>query len=353
MKFLNHKKIYCLIALFASLCVRAETEPTFVPGYNAPSRFDKIGLPTFYATGSFIYWQPMQENMELGIVSDNTEGLDLVKGDYVDLDFGYKPGFKLGFGVIFDYDNWDLYLQYTWLRGSHQTTQSLNPNNTNVTLWPAWQSVPGFVTPQYVYGKENWKVHLDLLDLDLGRSYSVGTQLTLHPFLGARAAWIRQDIHVDYRNTSPAFLAIWPSTHIDQSSNCWGLGTRAGLGSNWMLCHGFRLYGNGEVDILYTQYTHLKSSQKSEVNTPNRYVVNQKNADYLRAHLELLLGFGWGCYFANNASHVDLSADYGFQVFFDQNMFRNYLSDLNIGKSFSPNGNLYIHGLTVSLRFDF
>jgi hypothetical protein len=75
----------------------------------------------------------------------------------------------------------------------------------------------------------------------------------------------------------------------------------------------------------------------------------------LRTHLDLEFGIAWGSYFDNNNWHVDLSAGYGFQVFFNQNMFRWFASTYygSVAQSVSPNGNLYMHGLTASARFDF
>ena len=42
---------------------------------------------------------------------------------------------------------------------------------------------------------------------------------------------------------------------------------------------------------------------------------------------------------SNNKYHIDLRADYGFQVFFDQNMFRSAPA-FAVGKGIVPNGNL-------------
>jgi len=328
-----------------------------VPGYNASSRTNMNRSWDVCATGSFIYWQPIQENMELGMVSDITNILDFFNGKVVELDFEYKPGFKVALGMNFDYDNWDSYLEYTWLRGSHHIHTTLDPNNTNITLHPAWQFAD-FNNPQYSSGSEKWQLHIDFLNWDLARSYFVGTKLSFRPFLGARAAWIRQNVQVEYRNGLAASLATWPNTNINQSSHSWGIGPRVGLTSNWDIGHGLRMYGVGETDILYTQYTNLNTKQESinaagNIISRSRYLIHQKDANYLRTHLELALGFGWGTYFANHRWHVDLSADYGFQAFFNQNMFRNFVDVQAVAKSISPNGNLYIHGLTTSLRFDF
>ncbi|HSX11430.1 MAG TPA: hypothetical protein VLF94_06940, partial [Chlamydiales bacterium] len=81
--------------------------------------------------------------------------------------------------------------------------------------------------------------------------------------------------------------------------------------------------------------------------------VRQNDLGYLRTHLDLELGLGWERYLRCNKLHVDLSAGYGFQVFFGQIMFRRWLDDIDIGKSFNQVSNLFIQGLTARARLDF
>ncbi|MBI2743582.1 MAG: hypothetical protein HYX48_06670 [Chlamydiales bacterium] len=319
-------------------------------GYNSPCRISVDRPYDFFLSGSFIYWQPIQENMQLGVVS-KTSSQDLVNGHEIDLDFDYKPGFKVGLGMNFSRDNWDTFIEYTWFRATEHVRKKLNPNNTQTTLLPAWQ-IPDFLNPKYSSGSEKWKLRMDLIDWDLAKSYKIGTKLCLRPFFGVRAALIDQKVKVDYVNVTSSALLISPSTSIRQSSDSWGVGPRAGLSSHWKFCKNFRLFSSGEVDILFTQYD-LKSSQTGDPTVANRYIVKKNDANYLRTHLELNLGLGWGSYFASDRYHVDLSAGYGFQVFFDQNMFRNTSNTDAVGKGTWPNGNLYIQGLTTSLRFDF
>src|SRR5579862_270012 len=186
--------------------------------------------------GSFTYWQPIQENMQLGVVSDNTEDpLDLVDGKEVDLDFDYKPGFKIGLGFNFNYDNWDTFLEYTWFRGTEKVDKNLDADDV---LFPAWQ-IPDFLNPQYTSGSEKWKLRMDFLDWDLARSNSVGQKLCIRSFFGLRGAWIRQNVDVEYVNTIPSMAVIWPSTTVQQSSHSWGVGPRIGFCSNWKLGRGF------------------------------------------------------------------------------------------------------------------
>jgi hypothetical protein len=72
------------------------------------------------------------------------------------------------------------------------------------------------------------------------------------------------------------------------------------------------------------------------------------------------LGIGYGTYFANDCWHVYLTASYNFQVFFYQNRLTSLsVDESNIApgiyvylETYTP-ANLILHGLNVSMRFDF
>lgn len=326
---------------------REMTHLQMMPGYNAPARIDVRGSWDVYATGAFTFWQSMQDNMDLGYVS--TIGVPNTTDAVVDMDLNYAPGFKVGLGMNFDHDNWDTFIEYTWFRGEHGNATHLDPTNPNVTLVPNWGK-PTATT--YSDGREHWHLHMDLLDWELARCYFVGTKLSFRPFFAARAAWIRQNMNVVYAE-SPNFSDI--ADFSKNTANSWAVGPRAGLYSNWMLGEGVRLFGNAMGDILFTQYTKLRSYNGNtdalgHVTSGTQTI--QRNLNCLRTHLETELGFGWESYFDNNNWHIDLSASYGFQVFFNQNMFRKF-SDAESRTSFNPNGDLYVHGLTATARFDF
>lgn len=318
---------------------------------DAPCCMDMASPFDFYATGSFIYWQPIQENMNLGVISDSSGTTDLVNGKEVGVNWKYQPGFQLGIGMDDACGQWGSYIEYTWFEAKESVKKNLDINNAAINLLPARQ-IPDFLNPQYKYGAEKWTLKMNLIDWDISKRYAICEQLSLRPFVGLRGAFIDQSIHVEYLNFTEDYLAIWPSTFTHQQSHSWGVGPRVGLYSEYNLGDGFRLYAEEEVDLLYTQYK-LKSHQYSAIAFPSQYIVKQKNADYLRTHLQIDLGFGWSTFCGNDGYHIDLSADYNFQAFYDQNMFRSISSTQAVGKSTLPNGNLYIHGLTASVRIDF
>lgn len=326
----------------APKCCPAVEKIKLTCAYNAPARIEVRGCWDLYASASFTYWQALQDNMEYAIVSDETA--TAFDGTVQNLGFDFEPGFKVALGMNFDHDNWDTRVEYTWFRGN---TSSSTTATADQLIYPM-STFPDNAT--YSASSERWKLHMDLLDWELGRSYYVGKKLTFRPFLALRGAWIRQNIDVDYHSEA---LEISTDVSVDKKSRSWAVGPRAGLYTDWLFCDGFRLFGNGAGDILFTRYTTLRSEQDTAGILANSITYRQSNLNTVRTHLDLELGLGWGTYFDCNNWHIDLSAGYNFQVFFDQNMFRHFNDDIAIANSTSPYGNLYLHGLTVTARFDF
>ncbi|HSX11385.1 MAG TPA: Lpg1974 family pore-forming outer membrane protein [Chlamydiales bacterium] len=324
--------------------------------YNAPARIQVDRCYDVYAEGSFIYWQPKQENMELGIadtIAQADTDVSGIQGNLINENFQYKPGFKVGVGMNFDYDGWDGYAEYTWLHGKN-STDAHAPTTALGNILPLWGS-PLNEAASYTSVVGTWRFKFDFLDAELARSYYVGRKLSLRPYFGLRGAWIRQKhtaVYAEPPATVPPDVGLvreW--TTINQSVS-WGIGPRAGVGANWLFRSGFRVYGDAAVDMLYTRYNLSEREHDTFAPLWNQDIT-QSHIDYLRTHLDFELGLGWGSYFHCNRWHVDLSAGYGFQAFFDQNMFRHYNTFLPGSYSRNPNGNLYIQGLTAMMRFDY
>jgi hypothetical protein len=78
-----------------------ECQQPLTAGYNAPCQMQTNCCWNAYLFASFTYFHPVQDNMELGVVSDSSGALDLINGSAVEMNFDYKPGFKVGFGMNF------------------------------------------------------------------------------------------------------------------------------------------------------------------------------------------------------------------------------------------------------------
>jgi len=200
----------------------------------------------------------------------------------------------------------------------------------------------------------NWKLDMDLLDFELARRYYVGTKLTFRPFIGARAAWIDQKMTVTANDVFSAGVSVG-NRQVRISSDSWALGARLGIDTNWLFGCGFRTFGNAAAAFLYTDYKVKKNEDAIEPSVVNNTIAVDLSSkfEYLRTHLDVALGFGWGTYFSNKKYHFDFALSYDFNMFYHQNMIRYITETSKSGLTETPPANLYAHGLTIKAQFDF
>jgi hypothetical protein len=183
-------------------------------------------------------------------------------------------------------------------------------------------------------------MNLDMLDLMVSRPFYQGTKLTINPFGGLRGLLLRQNLNI---NLGAPFVAL--------TSKAWAIGPDMGVIGNWMFgTTGFRFEGKAAGSLLYTRYH--KFSHK-EMDTPTGLTVTSTlpSMGAVRPIAEFGLGLGWGSYLSCNNYYIDISARYDFMLLWEQNVMRLFNSYLQ-GFVDSP-GDLQMHGLTASLRFDF
>jgi hypothetical protein len=323
------------------------------PSYNLPAGVQLKDSWDVSATASYLYWYAGEQGMDLavsGIFSGGSVQFPPSQGSVVFQDFKYTSGFKVGLSAeVCSSDLWTLSLDYTYLRPStHTHASSLSPNVNTLTSWFAQTSSSG-QSLGVTSLSSDWHMGLDLLDLALIRPFYEGKKWVVSPFVGLRAAWIRQSLHLEINQPLNASINSAVSKNLSQS---WAIGPRVGLGGRFLLGYGLRFDGKLGTSLLFTQYTHVKHEEDPVflANTPVAYGLSDYNC--LRPMMEMGLGFGWGTYFADQRYHFDLSADYEFNYLWEQNMIR-YLNDLEILGSGASAGAIYLHGLTLTARFDF
>ncbi len=338
-----------------------------IPAYNAPARWETRCAWDVWVDASFIYWQPYEDGLDPAVFfkAPPVIAFDTVSTASVgEVNFKtkFKPGFKVGVGMNFDHDSWDGHAEYTRFHSIHKMSGSstfgygplLMPLVIDTILA---LDLAGGGDPLTSF-KERWTLNMDFIDVDMGRWYWVGTALTFRPSVGARGGWLNQKLFSQFTTAPGAAIAVLASTN--DKSRSWCVGPRMGIETNWMLgswgCNpncwdGFRFYGNGYADILFTRYKRISQAfLDASAGGVSTTAANLQFAQYkfntIRTHLDLEMGIGWASYFDNNNWHLDLSAGYGFQVFFKQNEFAG-------GTAASPNTDLTIQGLTATARLDF
>jgi len=346
-----------------------ETQMPLNPAYNAPAEIN-IGLMgdwNIFTSVSYLYWQALQDDMRIG-----TEGSQSVatfvgpgtrdKAEVIDLHFDYKSAFQVAMGMNFHNDDWVGYVEYTRFHGTDHVSRGVP--NSNPTLYNLWgdDALSTTLNGTAVFNDLSalFGFKLDFIDAQLERVYYVGQKLIFHSVFGLRWASILEKLYAFYSyngnliNNQNARVAALPGTlEATHRTSSWGIGPRFGMEMDWLMRYGFRFFGSAFADILYTSYniqTKSVTMPFTSAFTPFTagnaiyYSTHDHDKGMLRTHLDFDLGLGWGRYFDYNNYHVDFSASYGFQVFFNQNMLRL--------PEYSPS-NLYVQGLTCTARLDY
>jgi hypothetical protein len=225
------------------------------------------------------------------------------------------------------------------------------PSNGNII--PAWLFISdeqtAFAGTVATHVTADWKLGMDIVDVELGRCFYVGTCLTFRPFFGGRLDWI----HQRYNLSSDAIVFTFTngkSAEAFAKTKSWGLGPRAGITANYLMNYGFRFFGTIDAAILYTSYRVFYRSD--QVFEPGFTIKVKEKVSYLRPNFDMALGVGWGMYYCNYRYHIDFAASYDYQVFWNQNMMR-HLADRVVFGNDGTYGNLYLQGLTFTVRLDF
>lgn len=345
-----------------------------IPAYSVPARVFICNGQDLRFSASFIYWQPMQGGMELGIPAEAvttfpTLGLRpaSVSGASVLVqDFDYKPGFKVGAAWFGAKDNWIISGEYTWLHGTSETEATTPPapgiasiNGLAVPGIGVWFPTSWLATNFFTNNATNtisseWKYDLDFIDLQISRPYYSGTRFTVEPFFGTRVALIDQTMTITAGNIPTTVAVPSPSRTAIYDSDSWGVGPRVGMNGSWLMGLGIRFIGNAAGSLLYTQYTSVTENVESP--DVNALPINVKLEDFncLRPNLDLSFGLGWGHYFKCRRIFFDFAATYDFSIFWEQNMMR-YLADQvqSFSNSDGAASNLYLQGLTLRWQLSF
>lgn len=332
-------------------------EGQMMGGYSAPARYDVRTAWDFFFTGDFLYWQARMGGLNYGIVTEAStlsSNLPPSKGKVLNPSFGWHPGVRLGLGINFEYDNWDLMLEWAHLANHNNTTYKVADTTKRIIL-------PTRIFPHMnlnaTEASQSWRCIFNTMDLHLGRPYYLGKSLTCRPHGGVRAAWVRQSEHRFYKDIKQN-TTDKGSLRNKTILNSWALGPRFGMETNWMLGEGFRFFGNSAGSLQYTKFRSIKKDTNPEKLIISGQdlvgsVKDNKSNGQVQPNLDASLGLGWGSYFDNSNWHVDLSLCYEFSYYPNYNTDMIFLDDSTPSMYVSNRGDLAFHGGTFKFRFDF
>ena len=334
--------------------VNTSSSQAMCPGQITPPAGPRVcDGADLYITADFIWWKAEQTNLSYaynGAAGGVDEGTfsneaDATQGWMHQPHFKYKPGFKVGMGLLSAHDHWDLFAQYTWLHSS-VSNSSTSSSNSILQGTDTYGFFPLGDAPTYGSASADWKLRFNVLDVELGRNFWISKRLTLRPFIGMKFSWNRETYNISAANVGSA--PVTSTLDIDFKLKQLGVGLRAGIDSAYYFSNHFSLFGDFALTGLWNS---IKSSRTNTFQASSATdAFTNLNVKYhpnpVTAVLEMDLGLRFETIFSKGRYMYVLQAGWENQVWFDQGQFIST-------NAFATPGNLSLQGLTIKTGFYF
>lgn len=306
----------------------------------------------FFVTGEFIYWTVRQDHLAFAYSTPAIVDPFVVpqgKGSVFHPDWKFEPGFKIGLGILFNHDGWDLYANFTWINICHfHNSTSLKPGFIlrDFEWGRTTQSQNDNDAIQNIHGK--WSLHsFNVVDIELGRNFYLSSCLQMRPHFGLKGTWQEQKFFVTHNSLN--VLNSEESINFSNHRMCyWGVGLRTGLDSSWHFSNCFSLFGEVAIAALWERFeVQAKVVEENlSLGTTSGFLHVENTFHTLKPVLELYMGLRFETWFCCDGFHVSLEAGFEEQWWSNQNQFFSFSSESRLG-------DLVLQGLTIKLRLDF
>lgn len=310
------------------------------------------GVFTF---ADFLYWKANESNLQMSTkiqseLSDKTS----LDGKWVRLHPDWEAGFRFGLGGNLPYDKWDLVAYYTYYYNNTYSERSMQTRDFGVGFYGNYLVGNEYQIPKI---KGHYRLHYNVLDVELGRHMFLSRRLSFRPFVGVSSVWLRRLFSVYYGKSTVIDQPIVDSPgEFKEKSTSQGVGPKVGLGAKWWLSSQWKLFGNLAAALLFGR-THSQSSvyqYQQDPADPLLIPYWTKTAGFsdsdsaMMPWLQIQTGIDWGKCFSN-WFNFSISAAWEANFWWDLPLLNNYNARaFNYARS-----SLSLNGLTLRFKLDF
>ncbi len=316
---------------------------------NPSSRFQVKDGCNMFLTADFLWWSAntdslyyAQSNFGTPTTAIPPDGSVDFSGHLQRVKEKWGPGARVGFGGNMPYDEWDIYLNWTWFHADPTDSAKEHENGPLLVLW----SHPDNDATRFAtLAHAKWDLTINVLDLEMGRSFWVGKYLSVRPYMGIRGAWIDQEFKIKYDYATVPEI----KGRLKMQSDFEGVGARAGLDMRFALYNGWSLYGLATASLLYGHFD-CDFHQKSDL-----HKIARTEDGFHRGISTVQMGLGvrWDTFFHHRRYHFGIAAGWEQNIWYGITQFNHYNSQLQAGSHAQNNADLTLQGGTLSARFDF
>ncbi len=287
-----------------------------------------VKAPTLVADGS-----------EIGVLNN------LIDSEFENPNFKWDWGFKAGIGYCSPCDGWDISGLWTWYqgRGSSHVEREADDNASLLPIWSAYAPLQGNIL--YATDIETqWKLKLNMVDIELGRSFWTSKYMSMRPFVGIRIAYIEQNYDIQHKGGSWSVNdTTFPqqeiyNNEVDLENDYKGVGLRGGLNTVWNFGCGWGIYGNFALAILYGRFDIDHDEMNRLAFNPHNKVKIAETKNNFRASrgvADLVLGLQWQTMFCDCQYGFMIALGFEHHLFWDQNQLWRVV---RIGDLFTSSG---------------
>lgn len=315
------------------------------------------GINTFL-TGDFIYWTARMDGLSFAASGLGNQQTNVAPGHLYDPNWKWDSGFKVGLGHNLPHDQWDIYLEYTWIESRADRTITGN------TIDPKWNvsDLESFISRSLLpnaieSAKGNWSLRFNVIDLELRRNFYVSPYLSLRPYIGMKTTWQDINYQVTYQTRFTDQISK-SRLHMENDADFWGIGMRTGTDTTWHIDSVFSIYGSFAISALWSQYETVREDKRLDSNSPypnptpelnteiNTYHT-QKDFHTLKGILEFEIGIRAEWWMRDSRYHYLIQAGWEEQLWVNHNPFiKTHFVE-------STSGDMILQGFVLKMRFDF
>ena len=328
----------------------------------------------FYAHGDFLYWVVRGQALEFiqsnarpffegGAVVTPESNATLLPGNTFNpypttISKSFHPGFKVGLGIVTNYDKWDLGSTYTRLHTNTQTAVITPGDKVLIEMFNSnafVESGLGGIFPgdlRIASSQVWWKLNYETINLMLGRMYSPSKTVSIMPRVGFMGSWQKQTVNIraDVETTSTTTPTDLEGSFylVNNEDKYWGVGPAVSMESTWKIVDEFSLFASLETSLLWSMYevsrvdteTLVEEGVTTFENT-QQFNCRHKGHD-ITPYLGSSIGLQWHQKFDDSKFNFILRGAWEYQLWFNQNKAIDVGSAVRLG-------NLGLQGFTLRL----
>ena len=320
----------------------------------------------FSISADYLYWNAVQDQMQYAaVLPGGVQGVINQVGDgspvnvidnlsLIDPSFEYQSGFRIGIGYQVPCSNWDC--QLSWVRLHENLSSSVSELNGGVIpLASPVSSLFGFIDSEpmnFGFGStatSHWKFEFDTLDLQIGRLCTFSYGLQMRPYIGIKAASIRQKQHIQYLGFALSDGIV--NIETIKKNDFRGIGPSFGMDASWEFFPHFNLTSGICGSLLYGKFDVHVNPFVSQLNNSINITLKNSKKNRLRPTVDANIGIEWQDCLCGKFP-VRIGVAYEAQYWWNQWLVPSSVISSIIGGS-SPQGDLMLSGLTVNAEIGF